>query len=233
MSQGRVSSVRALFPRSVKQVCEDVDAEIEHYMSLKQDELRQSGNEPDEALRLAYQAFGDAAKIRTELISIGLAPWRRLALVAGVVVILLITVLVSAVMKTRLEAGELDRVNRMLESRVRGQEQAIAAMSEPDSLRPAQTLRTVRVHGAIRDPRRWSFRRETVVTLSELIHKSGGLLENATGRVIVVEEQGGLDQPLIIELGDVLSGKLADPSLARSCTVVVESSTGPSSAINQ
>lgn len=233
MSQGLVSSVRSLFPRSVRQVCEDVDAEIEHYMRLKQDELQKSGNRPEEAMRLAYQAFGDAAKIRAELISIGLTPWRRLALIAGVVIILLVAILVSAVMKTRIEAGELDRANRMLESRVRGQEQAIAAMSEPDSLRPAQTLRTVRVHGAIRDPRRWSFQRETEVTLTELIHKSGGLLENATGRVIVVEEQGGLNQPVIVELGDILSGKIDDLSLIRSCTVVVESSTGPSAVVSQ
>lgn len=233
MSQGLVSSVRVLFPRSVRQVCEDVDTEIEHYMCLKQDELEKSRNEPEEAMRLAYQAFGDAARIRAELISIGLAPWRRLALGAGVLIILLIAILLAAVIKTRLEASELDRLNRMLETRLRGQEQAIAAMSEPDSLRPAQTLRTVRVHGAIRDPRRWSFRRETAVTLTELIHKSGGLLENATGRVIVVEEHGGLERPLIIKLGDILSGKLDDPSLIRSCTVVVESSTGPAAVVSQ
>lgn len=218
-----IISARSFFPRSAKQVCEDVDAEIRHHLELKQNGLVGAGLSIDEAQRLASDEFGDVDQIRAEMISIGLAPWRRLAIGLSAMMILIIVLILSFAWMLRLEATSLANEIQALESRISGQQSAIEAMRLSDRLRPAQTIRTIQVHGAIRDPRLWTFDRDTEVTLSQLIQKSGGLLDDATGRVILIDQHSdAASEPRIYALGDLLRGAAPDPLLARSCTLVVE-----------
>ena len=224
MSRSLTTTARSLFPRSVRRVSTDVDAEIRHHIESRRSALIESGMRPEQADSAASEAFGDIAHVRAEMISIGLAPWRRLAGAAMLALLILILAVGLYAWALRTQAGVLEGRNLELESRVRGQTSAIEALRAGDTLRPAQPLRTVRVHGAVRDPRVWSFTRETDVTLSELVQKSGGLLESATGRVILLDlRPDGPSEPRILMLSDVLSGSIPDPLLSKSCTVVLES----------
>lgn len=223
MSRSLSITARSLFPRSIRQVCADVDAEIRHHIDSRRGALIESGMHPEQADSAASEAFGDIAQVRAEMISIGLAPWKRLAGAALLALLILILAIGLYAWALRTQAGVLEGRNLDLESRVRGQSSAIEALRTGETLRPAQTLRTVRVQGAVRDPRVWSFTRETEVTLSELVQKSGGLLEGATGRVILLDlRPDGPSEPRILLLSDVLSGAVPDPLLSKSCTVVLE-----------
>ena len=223
MSRSLTITARTLFPRSVRQVCADVDAEIRHHVDSRRGALIDSGMHPQQADIAASEAFGDIPQVRAEMISIGLAPWKRLAFATLLALLILILALGLYAWTLHTHAGVLKGRNLDLESRVSGQIGAIEALRSSETLRPAQTLRTVRVQGAVRDPRAWSFTRETEVTLSELVQKSGGLLDNATGRVILLDMRPqGPSEPRIFMLSDVLSGMVPDPLLSKSCTVVLE-----------
>lgn len=218
-------------PRTLRQVCRDVDDEIGFHLDEKVRGMLREGVDPARAYDDALREFGDVSDVRAQLISIGMRPWR---IGVSVCSLLLVGALVGSVVAAYVSH---DRLEQQIVAGARLAEQLeISRLSTPAAesrieLAPAQAVRFVAVEGAVRYPRLWTIERSLDLSLTQLLAKSGGLTSEASGRVFILPRREGAFEPQVIDYQAVLAQTQGDPMLPRSCRVVVESS-GASAGAN-
>lgn len=231
MTIARVPALlKACRPRSLREVCLDVDAELAFHFDASAADLRAGGLDHDAARQRSLERFGELAEIRAEMISIGMRPWRRLGLVATLAAAL--TIAGSLTVATRFSA--IARTERqgaaLLGERLDSAKVMLAAAQPQSDLPMAQTVRFIRVRGAVANPSLWTIPRDRPVTVAQLIAKCGGLTLDATGRVFVVEDRAAT--PLTLDMNRSGVDPDGDLPLPRSCTLVVESADVGTGAVS-
>ena len=216
------AAVGGRLPKTIHQVSIEIDQELRFHMDSTIERLIREHKDPTEVVRIANEQFGDIAQIRAELMSIAMRPWRRL--LAWTTGLLALSIALAAAggfaWSSQLKAQA--HTASSLRDELGRTRVALLSTDIRDQLEPAQSVRFIRIHGAILRPSVWTFTRATSITLGQLIAKSGGETDAAAGWVYITDDTSEQKTTICYELGSILHGEGSGLSLPKSCTIYIE-----------
>jgi len=185
-SEGVVSKLKA------------IDEEIDHHIAQLRLVLLDEGMPEEEAQREAARRFGDRNKIRAEMLGHSLRPDTRLRMVAvvaaaGLTLTASVMLGASVFRLNKAEAHISTLTDQMTVMRAE-----IRSDTPMDRLPMAQRLRFITLEGAFTRECVWAFEPREDITLRELVHRAGGVLESAEQLSVCRVEDGEIGDPVYI-----------------------------------
>lgn len=213
--------VRNWFPRSIEQVCRDIDDELQHHIDEGIRARIEQGTGLAHAYEETHKQIGDINKLRAQLIIMGLRPQFRIAASLLVAMGLVAVGAGAAAIGLYSQLSSTNNTIASIQTHLEVQRAKEHAAVTRTALAPAQPIKAIQMMGAIDRPRLWTLDGRNEVTLAQLLFKSGGLTDDADGRVFVIYEDASSVFEVPISDGVFDLTRMDRHYLSRSCTVFV------------
>jgi len=222
---------RAMTPEAA--IVRDIDDELRSHLELAEAAHREGGADAEASHRAAVEEFGDPEAHRRACLRAALAPRRQLRLSVGAVgaAVMLFAAggYLDASARLRTSQEQLSRIS----AEVEGLRSSLAAVRGGETVPLAQTVHFITVEGAVEKPRMWTLPRNSAPTLRQLIQRSGGLADDATGRIVVSRLKGReVVETLVIEPGEWMDPGGLDPVLEGFFHVVAVSRVDSAASVS-
>ena len=217
-------SERSLSSHAVSETVREIDAELEHHLEEASASLVSEGVSPADARAEALRKLGDVGALRAELVGHAIGAQRPRfgpAALAVAATVLLAVVGVVAYQHTR-TADMRDRLASVSEE-LTVLRAEMRSKGPADRLPLAQRLNVITVDGEVGRRLTWVFEPREDVTLRALLHRTGGLLDSASGRISVCRvTESGIETPVYLSASEWADPNGPDPILDGSYYIYAE-----------